>query len=111
MKRKQIELRFGDKTYTLEYNRESVCLMEQDGFDASKMKEAPATAMYKLFAGAFKANHKKIKNEEVDDILVNIKDKTGLYNRLIEMFEYTMSTLFTDRDDGTEGNATWETNW
>lgn len=61
-----------------------------------------------LFAGAFIANHKKTKQETIDEMYRSLPDKEGLLTTLITMYNETASTLFDDPDEDDEGNASWK---
>ena len=49
------------KVYTLEYTRQTVKVMERQGFIPDKVSEQPMTYLPTLFAGAFMAHHRNIK--------------------------------------------------
>ena len=53
---KQITLKNNEgKVYTLEYTRQTVKMMERQGFVPEKVSEQPMTYLPTLFAGAFMA--------------------------------------------------------
>lgn len=45
-------------TYTLEFTRKTIELMEKNGFVAADMERKPMTLLPALFAGAFLAHHR-----------------------------------------------------
>ena len=101
----KITLNYNDKDYELEYTRQSVRMMESQGFVLEQISSKPMTMIPMLFSGAFAKNHRGIKRALIDEILENVSDKTGLLNALIEMYAETLSSL-TDETEN-EGNAIW----
>lgn len=101
----KIALTYKDKDYELEYTRQSVRMMESQGFVLEEISSKPMTMIPMLFSGAFAKNHRGIKRALIDEILENISDKAGLLNALIEMYAETLSSL-TDETEN-EGNAVW----
>lgn len=101
----KITVNHNEKDYELEYSRQSVRMMESQGFVIDQISSKPMTMIPMLFSGAFAKNHRGIKRALIDEIFENISDKTGLINALIEMYAETLSSL-TDENEN-EGNATW----
>lgn len=101
----KIALNYNEKEYELEYSRQSVRMMESQGFVVDQISSKPMTMIPMLFSGAFAKNHRGIKRALIDEILENVSDKAGLINALIEMYAETLSSL-TDETEN-EGNATW----
>jgi hypothetical protein len=107
---KQLNFEYNGKEYTLEFTRESVKQMEREGFVANDVITKPMITLPKLFAGAFKANHRfDIKQKEIEQIFSQFKNKTALFEKLAEMYAEPMETLMDDTD---EGNAiAWDANF
>ena len=82
MKNKQIKLVYKEKEYILEYDRKSVSALEDNGFVASEFANKPAKMLPLAFKGAFFKHHKFLKEEIIDEIFDNIKDKSGLISEL-----------------------------
>jgi hypothetical protein len=101
----KITLNYKDKDYELEYTRQSVRMMESQGFVLDQISSKPMTMIPMLFSGAFAKNHRGLKRALIDEILENVTDKAGLINALIEMYAETLSSL-TDETEN-EGNAIW----
>ena len=57
---KKIEFEYKDNKYVLEYNRESIRIMEKGGFDLNEFLKKPASNIDLAFQGAFLKNHRKI---------------------------------------------------
>ena len=102
----KINLTYEKTEYTLEYNRQSVKMMEAQGFVLDEITSKPMTMIPMLFEGAFIKNHKGIKRSVKDEIFENISDKTGLMSALMEMYAETLSTLTDDSADNA-GNVAW----
>ena len=101
----QINFDYNGKHYCLEYTRESVKMMEANGFSLQDFTDKPATRVEQLWAGAFMSNHRKEKNAIVREIYSKMKDKETLIQKLIEMYNNTLNYLVPDEDD--EGNVEW----
>lgn len=103
---KTIHLTFEGQEYTLEFTRETISLMEKQGFRISEIEDKPLTTLPTLFAGAFLAHHRKIKAGVISKIFDNLRDKTGLIQKLGEMYAEPLEALL-DEPEEDEGNATW----
>ena len=75
---KQIIFTYDDKEYTLEYTRRTIKQMEDEGFIAKDIEEKPMTLLPALFAGAFKAHHRFVKQDVIDQIYENMPNKEKL---------------------------------
>ena len=108
-----ITVTYDKQTYNLEYSRNAVKTMEQQGFVLDQIGDKPMTMVPLLVYGAFMKNHKGIKRALVDEIYDHIVDRvgdgeTGFLQTLLEMYAETVNTL-TDNSSIDEGNAaTWK---
>jgi len=103
----KINLTYDKKEYVLEYNRQSVKTMENQGFVLEELTKKPANMIPLLFAGAFIKNHSgnnSVKRRVVEEIFDSIEDKQALMEALMEMYAETLSTL---TEGSGEGNVTW----
>ena len=107
---KQLKFTYNGKEYCLEYTRRSVETMEKNGFVASDIKDKPMTTLPALFAGAFLANHRYIKQEIVDEIFSKMTNKSDLIGKLAEMYNEPIMAL-VDEPDEAEGNLDWTASW
>lgn len=107
---KQICVEYQGKEYTLEYTRKSVETMERNGFVASDINDKPMTTLPALFAGAFLANHRWVKQEVIDAIFARMTNKGELIGKLAEMYNDTLNAL-VDEPDENEGNLNWTASW
>lgn len=104
----KINLTYGKTEYTLEYSRQSVKTMENQGFVLEELTTKPANMIPLLFAGAFIKNHSGkggVKRKVIDEIFDNIENKTDLLEVLMEMYAETLSSLTEDNQG--EGNVSW----
>lgn len=102
-----ITLSYDGKKYILEYTRKTVSELENSGFVLGDISRKPVTLVPLLFAGAFKAHHRFIKPDIIEEIFGNTKNREKLIDKLIDMYAETYATLMEEPD---EGNATWEEN-
>jgi hypothetical protein len=105
----KITVQYKDEEFVLEYSRNAVKQMEQQGFVLDQLSDKPMTMVPLLVYGAFIKNHKGIKRALVDEIYDNIVDKigdgeNGFIQVLLEMYAETVNTL-TDNKSADEGNA------
>lgn len=100
----KIVLNHENQEYELEFNRQSVKLMESQGFVLDEITSKPMTMIPLLFSGAFIKNCKGVKRNIIDKIFDSVDDKTGLMQALMEMYAETLSTL---TDSVGEGNVSW----
>jgi hypothetical protein len=107
---KQLRFTYQDKEYVLEYTRKSVEIMEKKGFVASDIETKPVTVLPALFAGAFLANHKFVKQEVIDEIFSKLTNKTELISKLAEMYNEPILAL-VDEPDESAGNVDWTASW
>ena len=105
---KKITFQFENKTYTLEYTRETVKWMLRRGFNLDDLTSKSLIVLPELFAGAFRANHKDVKFELAERMLYTFKDREKLFETLVKMFTKPINELLGEESDD-EGNATaWE---
>ena len=107
---KQLRFTYQDKEYVLEYTRRSVEAMEKKGFVAAEIETKPVTVLPALFAGAFLANHRFVKQEVIDDIYSKMTNKQELIGKLAEMYNEPIMAL-VDEPEESEGNLDWTASW
>lgn len=103
-----IELEFDEKTYILDYTRESIVWAEKHGFSLSEdFGKAPFTDMVNLFCFAFRAHHPEVTREKAESILFD--DLGGISNemisRLSELYAAQYNTLFGGDKAGKNGKV------
>ena len=104
-----VTITYQKQQYILEYSRNAVKQLEQQGFVIDQLGDKPMTMVPLLVYGAFMKNHKGIKRSLVDEIYEHLVDKIGdgedgFIQVLLEMYAETVNTL-TDTSAVDEGNA------
>lgn len=107
---KQLIFNFEGKEYTLEFTRRTVSEMEKKGFIASEIMDKPMTSLPALFAGAFLAHHRFVKQETIDMIFFKLTNKEDLISKLAEMYNEPIMSLVEDPEDD-KGNVNWTATW
>jgi hypothetical protein len=107
---KQLTFKYNGTEYTLEFTRRTVEQMEREGFVADDLKIKPMTMLPTLFAGAFKAHHRFVKPEVIDDIFAKLTNKGDLIGRLAEMYNEPIAALIDEPVESSE-NLTWTQSW
>lgn len=93
------------KDYCLEYTRKTVKQMEDRGFIASRIVEAPMSVLPELWAGAFLANHKYTDRKVIDALYDKMQDKKALIGTLTTMYNEPIEALMSDSSEEDEGNT------
>ena len=107
---KQLNFEYKGTEYTLEFTRRTVEQMEKEGFVADDVKTKPVTMLPTLFAGAFKAHHKYVKREVIDEIYSKMTNKADLIGKLAEMYNEPIAALIDEPVESSE-NLTWTQSW
>ena len=107
---KRIELDFEAKHYVLEFTRATVTTMQRQGFQVDLVPKFIPVHLPTLFAGAFMANHKYVKQEVINKIYDMLPEKVDMVTALVEMYNEPINALLEDPEES-EGNAVWEKNW
>lgn len=107
---KQLSFEYKGTQYTLEYTRRTVEQMEREGFVADDIRNKPMTMLPTLFAGAFKAHHKGVKREVINEIFAKMTDKGDLIGCLAEMYNEPILAL-VDEPAASSENLTWTQSW
>lgn len=107
---KQLNFEYKGTNYTLEFTRRTVEQMEREGFVADDVKTKPLTTLPTLFAGAFKANHRYVKRDVIDEIYSKMTNKAELIGKLAEMYNEPLLALIDEPAESSE-NLTWTQSW
>lgn len=100
---------YKNTNYTLDFDRNTAVLLEQQGFKVDEVGDKPNTYIPMLFYYSFAKYHRGIKRNLVDEIFEIMPKKSELIKALIELYLETGNSLF-DEPEGDEGNLTWEQN-
>lgn len=104
---KQITFTYDGKEYKLEFTRRTIRQMEENGFNIQLIGEKPMTMLPDFFAGAFRANHKNVKREVIDEIYTNMPNKDKLIEKLVEMYNEPLSALMDEPDENSIKKVDW----
>ncbi|MCO7118328.1 DUF5055 domain-containing protein [Oscillibacter valericigenes] len=107
---KQLTFTYDGKDYTLEFTRRTVSEMEKKGFIASDITDKPMTTLPALFAGAFLAHHRFVKEDIINDIYSKLTKKEDLIGKLAEMYNEPILAL-VEEPEKAEGNLDWTATW
>lgn len=107
---KQLTFTYDGKDYTLEFTRRTVAEMEKKGFIASDITDKPMTTLPALFAGAFLAHHRFVKEDIINDIYSKLTKKEDLIGKLAEMYNEPILALVEEPEEA-EGNLDWTATW
>lgn len=107
---KQLTFTYEGKDYTLEFTRRTVAEMEKKGFIASDITDKPMTTLPALFAGAFLAHHRFVKEDIINDIYSKLTKKEDLIGKLAEMYNEPILALVEEPEEA-EGNLDWTATW
>ena len=107
---KQLTFTYDGKDYTLEFTRRTVAEMEKKGFIASDITEKPMTTLPALFAGAFLAHHRFVKEDIINEIYSKLTMKEDLIGKLAEMYNEPILAL-VEEPEKAEGNLDWTATW
>ena len=107
---KTLEFEYQGENYTLEYTRRTVKEIENRGFSIRALRDRPMTMYPMLFEGAFLCHHRKVKEEVVNAIYKDMPDKERLAEKLVEMYNSALDTLFDEPEDESK-KVEWKTNF
>lgn len=107
---KQLHFTYDGKDYTLEFTRRTIAEMEKKGFIASDITDKPMTTLPALFAGAFLAHHRFVKEDIINDIYSKLTKKEDLIGKLAEMYNEPILAL-VEEPEKAEGNLDWTATW
>lgn len=108
---KQLIFTYEDKEYTLEFTRRTVAEMEKKGFIASEITDKPMSTLPALFAGAFLAHHRFVKEDVINNIYSKLTKKEDLIGALAEMYNEPIMALVEEPAEGDKGNVNWTATW
>lgn len=107
---KEIKFTYDGVEYTLGFTRRTVQMLEDQGFDSSKIGSMPATMIPLLFEGAFKAHHRWTKPETIQKIFESIGNKEVLMEKLAEMYYEPINAMMDEESDA-EKKVEWTASW
>lgn len=105
---KKIEFEENGEKYILEYNRESIELLEKQGFNVNEMTSKPMSMLPLAFQGLFYKNHRYVKKAFIDECFDRFSDKQKLIEIIAEMIVETYDSLTDDGSSNDKGNLDWK---
>lgn len=97
--------------YTLEYSKQAVRMMENQGFSVENLSSKPTTTIPTLFKGAFYMHHKDVKVKKIDEIYSALEDKADLILALTELYmDAVNSVLEGDSPEDGSKKVKWTKN-
>lgn len=105
---KKIEFEKDGEKYVLEYTRESVALMEKQGFEVDQLIKKPMLMLPLAFQGLFYKNHRRATKQFIDEIYDAFKDKDKLLETIAEMLDECYTSLTEGEKGEDSGNIDWK---
>lgn len=97
------------RTYILEFNRDTISIAEQAGFNWDDFPKMVATYTPIIWYCAFRMHDRRISLAETDKILDQIGGLTGdIVKRLRDLWNQGLAPLVNDDEEDAEKNAKWE---
>ena len=82
------------EVYTLEFNRKTIVMAENAGFDVSRMSQKPMSSLMLLWYYSFIMHHPTMTKEKASKLYDELGDvPDGLVERLIELYNAGATTL------------------
>ena len=106
----KINLTYKDRTYTLEFNRNSAALIEKQGFRLNEVESQPVIMVPLLIHGAFIMHHRGLNEEFINNIFDAVAKKSDLVRALMNMYSEVALSYFDDDTEAAEDsgkNAIW----
>ena len=103
----QLRFTYEEKTYTLEYTRRTVKMLEAQGFVLEDVTKQLMTMLPMLFRGAFLAHHRGMDPNKIDQIFDLTPNKEALMGKLAEMYAAPYNDLLAEPAEGDLGKVEW----
>lgn len=106
VKQKPINIRdkeTGEVKYTLEFNRKTIRMAEQQGMNLNELGSKPLSVSQQLFYYAFKMHHRFVEKAMTDELLAELGgiQNEELFNALLKLYDQGMGSMA----DGEEKNS------
>lgn len=94
------------ETYELDFNRETLYVMDRDGFKIEEVADYPATNIPKLFFYSFRKNHRKMTKAQTDRILQDVLHGVTpkILERLVLLYNQAATANNVQEDEDLEKN-------
>lgn len=107
---RRISFVYKDKKYVLEYTKSSIKEMERRGFVIEEVLKKPLSMLPDMFAGAFLAHHRFVKEDVINNIYTKLTKKEDLIGKLAEMYNEPIMALVEEPEED-KGNVNWTATW
>lgn len=87
------------REYTLEFTRSTVRQLERSGFNFNDIETKQIDSICTLFAGAFLAHHRLVKQDVIDEIFEKMTNKLALFERLGALYMLPYQELTEEGND------------
>lgn len=96
-----------DEVFELDFNRETLYVMDRDGFKIEEVTDYPATNIPKLFFYSFRKNHRKMTKAQTDRILQDVLHGVTpkMLERLILLYNQAATANNVQEDEDLEKNS------
>ena len=105
----KIKLTYDGQEYVLEFNRMTIKMLENAGFEYEKFMEKPMNNVELAFTAAFMKNHPKISQTTVEAIYDSCPNKDALIGTLSRMINECYESLLNEPSEDNSGKVKWET--
>jgi hypothetical protein len=95
------------EVFELDFNRESLFVMDRDGFKIDEVTDYPATNIPKLFYYSFRKNHRKMTKTQTDSILQDVLHGVTpkMLERLILLYNQAATANNVQEEEDLEKNS------
>lgn len=104
----KIKLTHEGQEYILEFNRMTIKMLEGTGFKLEEFLDKPMTNIELAFTAAFVKNHPNTKQNVIDNIYAECKNKNALIATLSKMINECYESLLVEPKDDDSGKIQWE---
>ena len=95
------------EVFELDFNRESLFVMDSDGFKIDEVTDYPATNIPKLFYYSFRKNHRKMTKTQTDSILQDVLHGVTpkMLERMILLYNQAATANNVQEEEDLEKNS------
>lgn len=96
-----------DEVFELDFNRETLYVMDRDGFKIDEVTDYPATNIPKLFYYSFRKNHRKMTKAQTDRILQEVLHGVTpkMLERMILLYNQAATANNVQEEEDLEKNS------
>ena len=95
------------EVFELDFNRETLFVMDRDGFKIEEVADFPTTNIPKLFFYSFRKNHRKMTKAQTDHILQDVLHgiTPKMLERLVLLYNQAATANNVQEDEDLEKNS------